>query len=188
MKVNEHFSCVEFPCADVRHECYVVPPIEVTPNKVSVVLISQAAPSDSGDYYYAEGNPLFEQTTVQTFRHAGGAELLHRKEQADDDRGGYRRGTSAGAVAFLAVLPKPPLPVRRLRKVARRSYRDGQAEGGAVTDMLASLRAIESRIEGALWEDEVFERPERALGVYEDARQEDPKADYIGIAPDKLPY
>jgi len=41
-----------------------------------------------------------------------------------------------------------------------------------VTDMLARLRAIESRIEGALWEDEVSERPERALGVYEDARME----------------
>jgi len=42
----------------------------------------------------------------------------------------------------------------------------------AVTDMLARLRAIESRIEAALWEHEVSEGPERALGVYEDARTE----------------
>ncbi len=71
IKVNEHISCVEFPCADVRHECYVVPRIEVKPKQVSIALISEAAPPDPGDDYYAEGNPLFEQTTVQAFRDAG---------------------------------------------------------------------------------------------------------------------
>ncbi len=71
MKVNDHVRCVEFPCADVRHECYVVPPIEVKPKQVSIVLISEAAPPDPGDYYYAKNNPLFEQTTVQAFRDAG---------------------------------------------------------------------------------------------------------------------
>jgi uracil-DNA glycosylase len=34
-------------------------------------MISEASPPDPGDYYYAEGNPLFEQTTVQAFRDAG---------------------------------------------------------------------------------------------------------------------
>ncbi|HEY4690649.1 MAG TPA: uracil-DNA glycosylase family protein [Anaerolineae bacterium] len=43
------------------------------PNQVSIILISEATPSDPGDYYYAEGNPLFEQTTVQAFNDAGAA-------------------------------------------------------------------------------------------------------------------
>jgi uracil-DNA glycosylase len=71
MKVNDYVGCTEFPCADVRHECYLIPHIEVDPKQVSIVMISEAAPADPGDYYYAEGNPLFEQTTVQAFRDAG---------------------------------------------------------------------------------------------------------------------
>ncbi len=34
-------------------------------------MISEAAPADSGDYYYAKGKPLFQETTVQAFRDAG---------------------------------------------------------------------------------------------------------------------
>jgi len=55
----------------VRHECYVIPDIDVKPDDVSIILISEAAPVNPGDYYYAEGDPLFRQTTVQAFRDAG---------------------------------------------------------------------------------------------------------------------
>jgi uracil-DNA glycosylase len=34
-------------------------------------LISEAAPANPDDYYYAEGDPLFQQTTVQAFQDAG---------------------------------------------------------------------------------------------------------------------
>jgi uracil-DNA glycosylase len=34
-------------------------------------MISEAAPPDAGDYYYAGGDALFEQTTVQAFSDAG---------------------------------------------------------------------------------------------------------------------
>ena len=71
MNVTQCVGCSEFPCADVRHECYVVPDIDVQPDAVSLVMISEAAPPDFGDYYYAEGNPLFQQTTVQAFQDAG---------------------------------------------------------------------------------------------------------------------
>jgi len=70
MRVNEHVRCLDFPCTDVRHECYVVPDVAVRPD-VSIVLISEAAPADPGDYYYAPGDPLFQQTTVQAFQDAG---------------------------------------------------------------------------------------------------------------------
>jgi hypothetical protein len=71
MRVSSHVICSEFPCADVRHECYLVPRIDVDPTDVSIILISEAAPPDPGDYYYAPGDPLFQQTTVQAFRDAG---------------------------------------------------------------------------------------------------------------------
>ncbi|HEY90938.1 MAG TPA: uracil-DNA glycosylase [Dehalococcoidia bacterium] len=34
-------------------------------------MISEAAPASPADYYYANGSPLFQQTTVQAFRDAG---------------------------------------------------------------------------------------------------------------------
>ena len=71
MKVTDCVGCTRFPCGDVRHDCYLAPNVEVCPEAVSVVLISESAPVDSGDYYYAEGEPLFQQTTVQAFRDAG---------------------------------------------------------------------------------------------------------------------
>ena len=71
MRVSEFVQCKEFPCTDVRHECYIVPDIEVNPNAISIVMISEAAPADPGDYYYAAGDPLFQQTTVQAFNDAG---------------------------------------------------------------------------------------------------------------------
>ncbi len=71
MQVSKHLKCTEFPCAHVRHECYVIPDVDLNPDAVSIVLISEAAPPDLGDYYYAAGNPLFQQTTVQAFNDAG---------------------------------------------------------------------------------------------------------------------
>jgi uracil-DNA glycosylase len=71
MQVNQVVGCESFPCADIKHECYVVPDIDVKPARVSIVMISEAAPENPADYYYAKGNPLFQQTTVQAFKDAG---------------------------------------------------------------------------------------------------------------------
>jgi uracil-DNA glycosylase len=71
MRVSECMGCAEFPCVDVKHECYIVPDIDVKLGDVSIVMISEAAPANPDDYYYAEGDPLFQQTTVQAFNDAG---------------------------------------------------------------------------------------------------------------------
>ncbi len=71
MQPCKKIQCEKFPCADVRHECYVVPGISVKPDQISIILIAEAAPADPEDYYYAKGDPLFQQTTVQAFRDAG---------------------------------------------------------------------------------------------------------------------
>jgi uracil-DNA glycosylase len=55
----------------VRHECYLIPDVDVKPADIRIILISEAAPSDPGDYYFAPGDPLFQQTTVQAFTDAG---------------------------------------------------------------------------------------------------------------------
>jgi hypothetical protein len=71
MRVNECIGCSTFPCVDVKHDAYIVPDIDIHPDLVSMVMISEAAPEDSCDYYYAEGDPLFQQTTLQAFNSAG---------------------------------------------------------------------------------------------------------------------
>ena len=71
MKVNELVRCIKFPCQDANHPAYVVPAAELDPQKISVVMIAEAAPPDPSDYFYAGGNPLFQQTTVLAFNDAG---------------------------------------------------------------------------------------------------------------------
>jgi uracil-DNA glycosylase len=71
MKVNKAIGCLKFPCTDVNHTAYVIPQIELQPEKVTLVMISEAAPADPTDYYYAGDHSLFHQTTVQAFNDAG---------------------------------------------------------------------------------------------------------------------
>jgi uracil-DNA glycosylase len=71
MQPSEQIVCIDFPCLDVRHEGYLVPGLDLDPSRVSVVMISEAAPPDPADHYYAGGQALFEQTTVQAFQDAG---------------------------------------------------------------------------------------------------------------------
>ena len=78
MRVSQLVKCEKFPCADVRHECYIIPDIDVKPDKISIVMISEAAPANPNDYYYAKGDSLFQQTTVQAFNDAGtGVSSIH---------------------------------------------------------------------------------------------------------------
>lgn len=71
MQVSSLVDCATFPCADVDHERYLVPGIQVSPEQVSIVLISEAPPADPCDDYYAPGDPLFARTTIQAFTEAG---------------------------------------------------------------------------------------------------------------------
>jgi len=71
MRVNGTIACTKFPCADVRHDCYVVPGVDVAPERVSVIMVSEATPPRPADYYYAGADALFAKTTVQAFVDAG---------------------------------------------------------------------------------------------------------------------
>ena len=71
MKTASSVQCVEFPCLDTLQAGYLVPSIEIDPARVSILLISEAAPADPCDYYYAGENALFSRTTLLAFQDAG---------------------------------------------------------------------------------------------------------------------
>ena len=71
MRVNECVTCGDFPCTDVLHASYSVPGVDLDPQQISIVLISEAAAVDPKDGYYAPGEPLFARTTLQAFNDAG---------------------------------------------------------------------------------------------------------------------
>lgn len=71
MKPCQELRCERASCADTRRECFAVPDRDIDPDAVSIVLISEAAPPEAKDRYYAGGDSLFERTTLQAFRDAG---------------------------------------------------------------------------------------------------------------------
>jgi hypothetical protein len=74
MRVNKCIGCETFPCTDVKQDRYLIPEIDLRPEKILAIVISEAAPDNHNEYYYAGKNgdpPLFEKTTVQAFNQAG---------------------------------------------------------------------------------------------------------------------
>jgi uracil-DNA glycosylase len=71
MKVNKFVQCIDFSCLDTRRASYLIPAVEIDPLKVSILLISEAAPENPADYYYAGADALFARTTLLAFQDAG---------------------------------------------------------------------------------------------------------------------
>jgi len=71
MRITEHVRCIDFPCVEARQESYLIPAIDVDPASIKLVLISETAPTDPKDYYYASCDALFVRTTLQAFQEAG---------------------------------------------------------------------------------------------------------------------
>jgi hypothetical protein len=69
--MSQCIGCKLFPCTDVNHESYTIPDIELKPETIRLIMISEAAPAELSDGYYASGDSLFQQTTVQAFKAAG---------------------------------------------------------------------------------------------------------------------
>jgi len=71
MRPTEFVKCVDFPCLDVNKNRYVVPDLEIEPERIRAMMISEAPPPDASDYFYTKNNPFYMQTTAQAFRDAG---------------------------------------------------------------------------------------------------------------------
>ncbi len=68
---SERLKCKNRLCGDVDHQCYLFPNPNVDLLTIHTIMISEAAPQNPQDYYYAFGNPLFQDTTVKAFNDAG---------------------------------------------------------------------------------------------------------------------
>ncbi len=82
MKISDLIKCHDFPCADTDKNNYILPPEEIDPAKIKILMITEAPPNDRSDYYYAEGNPFYLQTTLQAFKDAG-ADVTDMKDILD---------------------------------------------------------------------------------------------------------
>ena len=71
MRPADRVKCLDFPCLDTDRSGYAVPAIGIDPGKVSILLISEAAPVKPGDHYYAGPEALFARTTLLAFQDAG---------------------------------------------------------------------------------------------------------------------
>ena len=71
MKISEQISCQSFPCTDIDKNSYILPPAEIDADRVRIIMITEAPPNDKADYFFAEGNPFYLETTLQAFRDAG---------------------------------------------------------------------------------------------------------------------
>jgi uracil-DNA glycosylase len=69
--INERIRCHNFPCSDVNKAAYLVPPIDIDTAKIKIAMITEAPPADKSDYFYAEDDPFYLQTTLQAFTEAG---------------------------------------------------------------------------------------------------------------------
>lgn len=64
-------NCETFPCQDVNHDGYLKQPLMITPEQVSILVISESASSLARDDYYAGSDALFARTTLLAFEDAG---------------------------------------------------------------------------------------------------------------------
>ena len=71
MNPSKHIECNDFPCGTIYRASFTVPSISIDQTKIAMVMISECAPAKPIDYYYAKGEPLFAQTTVQAFQDSG---------------------------------------------------------------------------------------------------------------------
>ena len=71
MKPADNVTCANYPCTDIAINNYLIPTINVLPDAISIILISEASPANLADAYYAGETALFARTTVMAFQDAG---------------------------------------------------------------------------------------------------------------------
>lgn len=71
MRITELIQCIDFPCVEAYQERYLIPNLELDPASIKVMLISETAPTNPADYYYAPGEAMFALTTLQAYQEAG---------------------------------------------------------------------------------------------------------------------
>jgi len=81
----------------------MIPDVEIDPEKIRAIMISEAPPEDPRDYFYANNNPSYMETTVQAFKEAG-VKVASMKEVLDE--GVYVTTAIKCAKTAYAILPE----------------------------------------------------------------------------------
>ena len=71
MKISEKIECVSFPCIDVDIKSHIVPDISLDPEKVQMLMISEAPSVNPHENFYSKNNEAFLQSVFQIFKDAG---------------------------------------------------------------------------------------------------------------------
>ena len=111
MRIIDHIQCIDFPCTEARQESYLIPDLELDPETIKVMLISETAPAEPKDYYYGACQALFARTTLQAFQEAGAnvtnvQDLVHMGIYLTTavKCGKYDYGVATSAIAHCAFL------------------------------------------------------------------------------------
>ena len=71
MNIINCIGCKNLPCDDVNKESYIIPDINIKPENIRIVMISEASPEKVEDYFYAGDDSFYMQTTLNAFKDAG---------------------------------------------------------------------------------------------------------------------
>ncbi|MFQ6088138.1 MAG: uracil-DNA glycosylase family protein [Candidatus Methanofastidiosia archaeon] len=71
MNMKNCIGCKEFLCTDVDKMSYALPDINIDPQQITILMISEAPPNDPKDYFYWKDNPFYMKTTINAFKDAG---------------------------------------------------------------------------------------------------------------------
>lgn len=71
MKSKDFISCKDYPCEDIVSKGFLVPEIEINPDRIFMIMVSECVPAERKDYYYSGAEALFAQTTLLAFQDAG---------------------------------------------------------------------------------------------------------------------
>jgi hypothetical protein len=63
--------CKNFLCKDIENSAYQIPNLDIDPDKIKIVMISEVPPLDPKDYFYSIDTPFYIETTKEAFRDAG---------------------------------------------------------------------------------------------------------------------
>jgi uracil-DNA glycosylase len=81
----------------------MIPDVDMDPEKIRAIMVSESPPEDAGDYFYSSNNPFYMQTTVQAFNDAG-AKVASMKDALE--RGVYVTTAIKCAKTAYSIHPK----------------------------------------------------------------------------------
>ena len=67
--INKELKC-NYPCTDINQKL-IFPEVNLDPDKIRLIMISEAPPLDHDNYFYKSGSGSFFQTTKTAFQDAG---------------------------------------------------------------------------------------------------------------------